>query len=49
MDAGLGQARRLRDLLLCVPLLGGLADQPVSPGVQPFYAADFVPYLTKLG
>lgn len=49
MDASLGQARRLGDLLLSVPLLDRFADQPVSLGMQPFYAADFVPYLTKLG
>lgn len=49
MDAGLGQARRFGDLLLSVPLLDGFADQPVSLGVQPLCAADFVPYLTKLG
>jgi len=49
MDTGLGQARRLRNLLLCVPLGGGLANQPVSPRVQPLYAADLVSYLAKLG
>jgi hypothetical protein len=49
MDAGLRQARRFRDLLLRVPLLDRFSDQPVSLRVQLRSAADFVPYLAKLG
>jgi hypothetical protein len=49
VDAGLGQARRLCDLLLRVPLLDRFTDQAVSLGVQLFGAADFVPYLAELG
>jgi hypothetical protein len=49
MDSGLGQARRLGDLLLGVPLLDRFADQAVALGVQLFSTADFVPYLAKLG
>lgn len=49
MDTGLGQARRLGDLLLSMSLRRGLANQPVSLGVQPLYAADLVSYLAKLG
>jgi hypothetical protein len=49
VDASLGQARRFCDLLLRVPLLDRFADQPVSLGVQLLGAADFVPYVAKLG
>lgn len=49
MDTGLRQARRFRDLLLRVPLLDRLSDQPISPRVQLRGAADFVSYLAKLG
>jgi hypothetical protein len=49
VDASLGQARRFCDLLLSVPLLDRVSDQSVSLGMQLFGAADFVPYLAKLG
>lgn len=49
IDAGVVNTRRFCDLSLRIPLLDGLADQPIALGNKCVYAADFVSYPTEAG